>query len=78
MKDFAEFIVKRIVSQPDKVVIEELVDNTFVTITITVAKEDMGLLIGKHGATIESVRELLKAKAVKDGVKIEVKLNDSL
>jgi len=36
----------------------------------------MGLAIGKNGRTIRSVRSLVKAKAIKDGVRVRVELID--
>ena len=38
----------------------------------------MGLVIGKGGRTIRSIRSLVRAKAIKDGVRIRVELiNDN-
>ena len=41
---------------------------------IEVNKEDMGLLIGKEGKTIRSIRSLVRAKAIKDGVRVKVEI----
>lgn len=70
MKDFIEYLVKQIVANPDEVKIEEKVEGTVVTITICAAQDDMGLIIGKSGRTIRSLRALAKAKAIKSGVKV--------
>ncbi|MFZ5425204.1 MAG: KH domain-containing protein [Patescibacteria group bacterium] len=76
MKEFVEYILKSIVNNPDAVVVEEAVDGTIVDIKITVAKEDMGLVIGKEGRTIKSIRSIAKAKAILDEVKVNVQLED--
>ncbi len=74
MKDILEFIVKQIVDNPDSVVIEETDDNGFVTLTITVAKEDMGKIIGKEGKIIRAIRNTMKIPAIKQQKKIQISL----
>ena len=72
MKEFIEFLIKQIVKNPDQVVVDEEIENTIVRINVCAAQEDMGLIIGKEGRTIRSVRALAKAKAIRDGVKVYV------
>ncbi len=76
MKEFLVYILNQIVSQPENIKIEELNDNGYVTFNIEVADEDMGLVIGKQGKTIRSIRSLIRAKAIKDGVRVRVELID--
>lgn len=72
MKDFIEFLVKQIIKNPKELVVEEEINDTVVNIRICVAESDMGILIGKQGRTIRSIRDLAKAKAIKDNVKVYV------
>lgn len=72
MKDFIEFLLKQIVNNPDEVSVEENREGTVIMLTICGAEEDMGLIIGKGGRTIRSLRALAKAKAIKEGVKVYV------
>lgn len=74
MKDFLTYIVKSIVKDPDSVVIEETEENGVFMYKINVAKEDMGIIIGKEGRTIKSVRELARSKAIRDNLQIRVEL----
>ncbi|KKU30438.1 MAG: hypothetical protein UX44_C0022G0006 [candidate division WWE3 bacterium GW2011_GWA1_46_21] len=74
MKEFLEFLIKSIVTLPEKVKVEELVDKSGSKITISVEKEDMGTVIGKGGKIIKSVRSLARAKAIKDGTRVFVEL----
>jgi len=74
MKNILEFIVKQIVDNPDSVAIEETDDNGFVTLTITVAKEDMGKIIGKEGKIIRAIRNVMKIPAIKQQKKIQISL----
>lgn len=75
MKEFLEFLVKSIVKNEDAVLVEEGLDMTGgPLLKLTVAKEDMGLIIGKEGRTIKSLRNLVKSKAIKEDKRINVEL----
>lgn len=72
MKDFVEYLLKQIVNKPEEVKVEETREGTMVTIKICADPEDMGLVIGKGGRTIRSLRSLAKAKAIREGVKVYI------
>lgn len=76
MKEFIEFLVKNVVKNPDAVVVTEVVDGTNLRYSITVDQTDMGFVIGKEGHTINSIRSLAKAKAVTEGVWVDLELVD--
>jgi len=68
-----DYMVRRLVNDPDKVeVASERNDAGAVMITITTAAEDVGRVIGKRGATINAIRLVAKAAAVKPGEKVDV------
>jgi predicted RNA-binding protein YlqC (UPF0109 family) len=73
-KDFVEYVVKSIVSQPDKVTVTRSVDSMGVLLTLQVAKEDMGKVIGKSGQTAKSVRILLRVIGAKTNTRINMKI----
>ncbi|MBP8960799.1 KH domain-containing protein [Patescibacteria group bacterium] len=75
MKEFVQYLIETIAKHPEAVSIEEQqIDTTYIRELVTVHPEDMGLVIGRSGKTIQSVRELAKAKAIKDGVKVDMEL----
>ncbi len=74
MKEFVEFLVKNVVKNPDSVVVAEVVEGTNFRYNVIVDPADMGLVIGKEGRTINSIRLLAKAKAVKEGIWVDVML----
>jgi uncharacterized protein len=76
MKDFIEYLVKSIVSKPDEASVVETDQEGNLNYLITVAEDDMGLIIGKEGKTIKSVRNLAKAKAIKDNVRIRIDIDE--
>ncbi len=79
MKELLEHIVKSIVNHPDDVIIEEKksVDFPGLTIlTITVNEEDKGIIIGRKGRTINSIRDIIKISAIRNKIAVTVMLND--
>lgn len=73
-RDFVEYIVKQLVDTPSAVVISRKVDELGVFITVQVAKEDMGKLIGKDGKTIDALRSLLRVIGAKENNRVNLKV----
>ena len=73
-KDFVEYVVKSIVSQPDKVIVTRTVDDMGVLLTLQVAKEDMGKVIGRSGQTAKSIRILLRVIGSKENIRVNMKI----
>ncbi|MDR1049195.1 MAG: KH domain-containing protein [Synergistaceae bacterium] len=71
-KELVEFIAKHLVTQPEAVTVESGEGENGVKILIRVSHEDVGRIIGKRGATINAIRLLAKAAAVKAGEKVDV------
>ncbi|MEX0621607.1 MAG: KH domain-containing protein [Candidatus Woykebacteria bacterium] len=76
MKDLIEFLVKNIVSEPERIEIKELESENGEIIQLKVAKDDMGKIIGKGGRTIKALRTLLKIKAIKTGRRAYLELSE--
>ena len=74
--DFVEYIVKSLVGQPDDVKIERTVDEKGVLLTLSVADDDLGRVIGKRGATAQSLRTLLRALGTKNEARYNLKISD--
>lgn len=78
MKDTLEYIIKAIVEEPEGVHVEENeTEDGIVTLTVTVAQNDMGRIIGKEGKVIRSIRNVMKVKAMKENKKVTLSLTDS-
>ena len=71
-KELVEYIVKHLVTQPEVVNVESNDGEGGVKVMIRVAHEDVGRIIGKRGATINAIRLLAKAAAVKAGERVDV------
>lgn len=77
-KDALEYILKFIVENPDEVKVEEKVDGSIVDLVVTANKGDYGTIIGKGGQMIQNIRKVLTVKAVKDNIKVNIKIDDEL
>lgn len=74
MKDLLTFIVKAIAQKQDEVAVSEEERDGIVNLTLSVAKEDMGRVIGKGGKIIRTIRTVLRVKAQKEGKRINLNL----
>jgi predicted RNA-binding protein YlqC (UPF0109 family) len=73
-QQFVEYIVKSLVSNPDDVVVERIIDEKGVLLTLTVHPDDLGRVIGKRGVTAQSLRTLLRALGTKNDARYNLKI----
>ncbi|TET27525.1 KH domain-containing protein [Candidatus Aerophobetes bacterium] len=65
MREMVEYIVKQIVDSPEEVKVQEIKAEKVILLEISVAKEDMGKVIGKGGRVANAIRVLVGAAAAK-------------
>ena len=75
-QQFVEFVVKSLVNNPDAVQVERRIDEKGVLLELTVDPEDLGRVIGKRGATAQSLRTLLRALGTKNEARYNLKIVD--
>lgn len=73
-QQFVEYVVKTLVEHPDDVVVERMIDEKGVLLTLTVNPEDLGRVIGKRGGTAQSLRTLLRALGTKNDARYNLKI----
>lgn len=73
-QQFVEYIVKTLVNNPDKVKIERAIDEKGVLLSLSVDPEDVGRVIGRRGATAQSIRTLLRALGTKNDARYNLKI----
>lgn len=76
-QQFVEFVIKSLVTKPDAVQVERRIDEKGVLLELTVDPEDLGRVIGKRGATAQSVRTLLRALGTKNDARYNLKIVDN-
>ena len=72
MKQLVEGIARALVDNPDKVLVEEIVDGKEILLKLKVDDSDMGKVIGKKGRIAKSIRTVLKS--VSNKMKVNVTL----
>ena len=73
MKEILEILIKNLVSNPDEVSIKETTNaKSIICYEVTVAKEDMGKVIGKQGKMAKSIRSVMKAIAAHEHQKVSI------
>lgn len=76
-QQFVEYVVKTLVNKPDAVTVNRSVDEKGVLLELTVDPEDLGRVIGKRGATAQSLRTLLRALGTKNEARYNLKIVDN-
>src|SRR5438309_9914170 len=76
-QQFVEFVVKSLVNNPDAVTVTRRIDEKGVLLELTVDPEDLGRVIGKRGATAQSIRTLLRALGTKNDARYNLKIVDN-
>lgn len=75
-QEFVEFVVKGLVDTPDAVKTNRIIDERGVLITLDVDAKDMGMVIGREGATAKAIRTLLRVVGAKNNARVNLKINE--
>ena len=67
-------IARAIVDSPDQVSVVETVEENEVKLVLTVAPDDTGMVIGRHGKIARAIRSVMKAAASGSGKNITVEI----
>jgi predicted RNA-binding protein YlqC (UPF0109 family) len=66
MKELVREIAKYLVDHPEQVDVKENKGNFTTVFELSVAKEDLGKVIGKHGRTASAMRTILSAASARE------------
>ena len=67
-------IARAIVDTPEEVKVEETVEENEVKLLLTVAPDDTGMVIGRHGKIAKAIRSVMKVAGNKEGKRIVVEI----
>ena len=76
MKDLLLYIARNLVDHPDAVSVTETQGGQELTLELRVAPEDMGKVIGRQGRIAKEIRTVIRSRAQRDGVKVNVDIMD--
>ena len=68
-------IARAIVDTPDAVVVEETVNGDDIELVLTVAEDDTGMVIGRHGRIAKAIRTVMRAAANRNNAKVAVEID---
>ena len=75
-QEFVEYIIKKIVNNPDDVKIARRTDEMGVLLTLHINPADMGYVVGRRGKTAEALRTLLRIVGAKHNARVSIQIHD--
>jgi predicted RNA-binding protein YlqC (UPF0109 family) len=72
--EFLQYLVENIVENTADIKIESRDDELGTLLTLQVNADDMGIIIGKKGSTVNALRSILRLQGMKIGKKITLKV----
>jgi len=76
VKELLEFIARELVDDPDAVEVTEAEDDRGLLLSLHVAPDDMGKVIGRAGRTARAIRSVIRAAGTRAGVHASVEIVD--
>jgi len=76
IKTMVRKIAEMLVDKPDKIVIEEEKRDETYIVVLSVAKDDVGKIIGRSGQTAKALRALVNAAATRLGQKVLLEIRE--
>lgn len=74
MKELVQLLARSLVTHPDEVAVTETQGDAASVFELTVAKDDLGRIIGKQGRTAKSIRTILNAAASRTNRKVVLEI----
>ncbi|NCU41275.1 MAG: KH domain-containing protein [Candidatus Moranbacteria bacterium] len=75
-QEFVEFSAKLLVDHPEDIKVERRIDERGVLITLDVNPQDMGMIIGRDGATAKALRTLLRVIGARHNARVNLRINE--
>jgi uncharacterized protein len=76
VRELLEFLARELVDDPASVDVTESSDDRGIRLTLRVAPDDMGKVIGKGGRTARAIRAVVRAAATRQGTSAYVDIAD--
>jgi predicted RNA-binding protein YlqC (UPF0109 family) len=76
LEDLLLFLARSLVDEPEKVEVEGRETDSRVDLTLRVAADDVGKVIGRGGRIVKAIRTVLKAASVKANKRVNVEVAD--
>lgn len=77
MEDLIKILLEPLVTDPKSIKIEKDSNQNQIRFTVTVPKTDIAKVIGKSGKMIKSIKNLLKIRAIKENVFVQIEVKEA-
>lgn len=74
MKELVEVLAKSLVDHPEAVEVREVAGERTIVYELSVAKEDMGKVIGKQGRIAKAMRTIVSSAALKENKRVQIEI----
>jgi predicted RNA-binding protein YlqC (UPF0109 family) len=74
MQELVEYVARALVDHPDQVRVRCIEGETVIIFEVSVAREDLGKIIGRDGRIANALRTIVKAAAARQGKKATVEI----
>lgn len=75
MKDLLSHMLIGILGEEPQIREEDA--DGFTTFYVSVPQDKVGLVIGKGGKTINALKNILKIRAIKEGVRVDIQIDEA-
>jgi predicted RNA-binding protein YlqC (UPF0109 family) len=76
LEELLVFLARSLVDEPEKVEVEGRETDSRVDLTLRVAPDDVGKVIGRGGRIVRAIRTVMKAASVKANKRVNVEVAD--
>ena len=74
--EYLASVVKPILNHPDNLTVSQSLDDMGVLLTVTVHKNDMGLLLGRKGETARAIRHMVRIVGMTSKQRVSIHINE--
>ena len=75
LAEFVTVVARMLARSPDDVKVTETVDGETIVYQLHLAPDDVGRVIGREGRVVRAIRSLLRAAAVRQGVRVTLEID---
>ena len=74
VEEFLEYVIRQLIEYPEEMVLSKVEAPKKVIFRLQLRQSDIGKVIGKHGHTIDAIRNLLGAAAARHGQRVTLQI----
>ena len=76
MEEFLEYVIRQLIEFPEEMVLTKVETARKVIFKLQLRQSDVGKVIGKHGQTINAIRNRLSAAASRQGQRVLLQIDE--